>query len=76
MFHPEKCTTIHISKKRNLIHTGYKLHGHTLESVPGSKYLGVHVNKDPSAKIRTGELTTSGRSLIKARNKSGPRTVP
>jgi hypothetical protein len=25
MFHPEKCTTIHISKKRNPIHTGYKL---------------------------------------------------
>ena len=36
------------SKKRNPIHTGYKLHGHTLESVPGSKYLGVHVNKDLS----------------------------
>jgi hypothetical protein len=48
MFHPEKCTTIHISKKRNPIHTGYKLRGHTLESVPGSKYLGVHVNKDLS----------------------------
>jgi hypothetical protein len=48
MFHPEKCTTIHISKKRNPIHTGYRLHGHTLESVPGSKYLGVHVNKDLS----------------------------
>jgi hypothetical protein len=48
MFHPEKCTTIHISKKRNPIHTGYKLHGRTLESVPGSKYLGVHVNKDLS----------------------------
>jgi hypothetical protein len=27
MFHPEKCTTIHISKKRNPIHTGHKLHG-------------------------------------------------
>jgi hypothetical protein len=48
MFHPEKCTTIHISKKRNPIHAGDKLHGHTLESVPGSKYLGVHVNKDLS----------------------------
>ena len=46
MFHPEKCTITHISKKRNPIHTCYKLHGHTLESVPGSKYLDVHVNKD------------------------------
>jgi hypothetical protein len=39
MFHPEKCTTIHISKKRNPIHTVYKLYGHTLESVPGSKQI-------------------------------------
>jgi hypothetical protein len=30
MFHPEKCTTTHISKKRNPIYTGYKLHGQTL----------------------------------------------
>ena len=35
-------------KSTNPIHTGYKLHGHTLESVPGGKYLGVHVNKDLS----------------------------
>jgi hypothetical protein len=44
-FHPEKCTITHISKKRNPIHTCYKLHGHTLESVPGNKYLVVHVSK-------------------------------
>jgi hypothetical protein len=42
MFHPEKCTTIHISKKRNPIHMVIHL------SVPGSKYLGVRVNKDLS----------------------------
>ena len=42
---PGKCPITHISKKRNPIHTCYKLHGHTLESVPGSKYLVVHVNK-------------------------------
>ena len=48
MFHPEKCTTIHISKKRMPVQTGYQLHGHTLESVPGGKYLGVHISKDLS----------------------------
>ena len=48
MFHPEKCTTIHISKKRMPVQTCYQLHGHTLESVPGGKYLGVHISKDLS----------------------------
>ncbi|KAK3087936.1 hypothetical protein FSP39_012625 [Pinctada imbricata] len=48
MFHPEKCTTINITKKRSPIHTGYRLHGHTLESVPGGKYLGVYISKDLS----------------------------
>ena len=46
MFHPEKCTTIHISKKRMPVRTGYQFLGHTLESVPGGKYLGVHISKD------------------------------
>ena len=48
MFHPEKCTTIHISKKECQSQTGYQLHDHTLESVPGGKYLGVHISKDLS----------------------------
>ena len=48
MFHPEKCTTSTFPWRETQIHTGYKLHSHTLESVPGSKYLGVHVSKDLS----------------------------
>jgi hypothetical protein len=49
MFHPEKCTTIHISKKRNPIHTVYKLYGiHLRVSLVASKYLGVHVIQDLS----------------------------
>ena len=46
MFHQGKCTTIHISKKRKPVHTDYQIHSHTLESVPGGKYLGVHISKD------------------------------
>ena len=48
MFHLEKFTTIHIFKKRMTVQTGYQLHGHTLESVQGGKYLGVHISKDLS----------------------------
>ena len=47
-FHPEKCTTIHITKKRKPIDSKYQLHGHTLETVPGGKYLGVYISQDLS----------------------------
>ena len=47
-FHPQKCTTIHISKKHKPTICDYHLHGHTLESVPGGKYLGLYISKDLS----------------------------
>ena len=49
-FHPQKCTTIHISKRKNPIKIDYKLHNHTLESVPGGKYLGIYISQDLSWK--------------------------
>ena len=48
LFHPEKCTTIHIIRKRKPAKADYQLHGHTLESVPGGKYLGVYISDDLS----------------------------
>jgi hypothetical protein len=47
-FHPEKCTTIHITKKKRPVKVDYLLHGHTLENVPGGKYLGVYISQDLS----------------------------
>ena len=47
-FHPQQCTTIRISKKRKPICVDYHLHGHTLETVPGGKYLGVYISQDLS----------------------------
>ena len=43
-FHPQKCTVIHISNKRQPRKTGYTLHGHTLEEVDSAKYLGVTIH--------------------------------
>ena len=45
-FHPEKCTVIRISNKRQPLQTNYKLHGHNLEVVPSGKYLGVTISED------------------------------
>ncbi|KAL8613962.1 hypothetical protein ACOMHN_023198 [Nucella lapillus] len=41
-FHPDKCTTLPVSRKENPILNEYKLHGHTLATVQSAKYL-----KDP-----------------------------
>lgn len=40
-FHPDKCNVLSMTQKKNRIHYSYKLHGHVLESVDSSKYLGV-----------------------------------
>ena len=43
-FHPQKCTVIRInSNRRRIINTNYQIHGHTLEVVDSSKYLGVTI---------------------------------
>ena len=41
-FHPEKCTVLRISTSRHTIkESSYFLHGHKLQLVDNSKYLGV-----------------------------------
>ncbi|XP_071151684.1 uncharacterized protein [Mytilus edulis] len=46
-FHPGKCNFIRIStNSKSKKETYYKLHGHTLETVPTSKYLGVNFSED------------------------------
>ena len=46
-FYPQKCTVIRINQKRwRLINTNYQIHGHTLEVVDSSKYLGVTISQD------------------------------
>ncbi|VDI70621.1 Hypothetical predicted protein [Mytilus galloprovincialis] len=39
-FHPEKCTVMRISNKRNTLQITYTLHEHQLEVVDSGKYLG------------------------------------
>ncbi|MCG8078457.1 MAG: reverse transcriptase family protein, partial [Candidatus Thiodiazotropha taylori] len=50
-FHPVKCQVIRINpNRRQIIPTNYQLHGHTLEVVNSSKYLGVTISEDLSWK--------------------------
>ena len=45
-FHPEKCTVIRISGRRQQHQSSYTLHSHTLEVVDSGKYLGVVISND------------------------------
>jgi len=45
-FHPEKCHVPTISRKRNLVHHEYVLHGHKLQHVDSVKYLGITLTSD------------------------------
>ena len=49
-FNPTKCTVIRVSpsKTKPVLPTHYQLHGHTLEVVEASKYLGVTITNDLS----------------------------
>ena len=45
-FHPDKCLTLHVSRKHNPLLGSYTLHGHTLQTVHEAKYLGVNITDD------------------------------
>ena len=45
-FHPEKCVVIRVFNKRKPINARYTIHGHMLQEVDSTKYLGVTISKD------------------------------
>ena len=45
-FHPQKCSNMSASKKDLKLNAAYTLHGHTLENVKSTKYLGVNIQND------------------------------
>jgi hypothetical protein len=45
-FHPDKCSVMHITTKKNPIHHKYVLHQHTLQIESSTKYLGVTIQSD------------------------------
>ena len=45
-FHPEKCSTLHMTRRRTTLDEAYTLHGHQLQVEPHVKYLGVTISED------------------------------
>ena len=46
LFHPDKCTTLPVTRNRRTKNRDYQLHGHTLQTVESAKYLGITIQKD------------------------------
>ena len=51
-FNPTKCVVLRISLKKNVLQTQYMLHGHTVEVVGSSKYLGKTIKDDLSTETQ------------------------
>ena len=63
-FNPSKCLVIHVTRSRTPVPSQYLLHGQALESVAGSKYLGVEISNNLSFNNHIQNITTSAsRSL-------------
>ena len=63
-FNPSKCLVIHITRSRTPVPSQYLLHGQVLESVAGSKYLGVEISSNLSFNGHIQNITTSASRFL------------
>ena len=63
-FHPDKCTNLSISQKKNNYRHNYILHNHILESVTSAKYLGITLQSNLKWNKHIDNIVSNGnRSL-------------
>ena len=43
-FHPQKCQTMPITNKRNIIQSTYIIHNHNFQTINTAKYLGIYIH--------------------------------
>jgi hypothetical protein len=46
LFHPQKCSVVHLTRCRQILHFDYQLHSHILQTESQVKYLGVTISND------------------------------
>ena len=64
-FHPNKCSTIRISRSRNPITTDYTLKGHTLTTEDYTKYLGVELQSTFSWNRHIDQTVKKANSMVR-----------
>ena len=63
-FHPDKCNVLHVSRSRKPKKSDYYLHGHKLESVKSTKYLGVTLSDTGEFDEHIRNVVTSGNQML------------
>ena len=63
-FHPDKCSTLRISRSRKPITTSYTLKGHALVTEDSTKYLGVVLQPNLSWNRHIDQIAKKGNSML------------
>ena len=63
-FHPNKCSVLHVSRSKVKKHNEYFLHGHRLECVSSTRYLGVTLQDDGEFDKHIREVANSGSQML------------
>jgi hypothetical protein len=63
-FHPQKCSTVHMTRRRTTQERGYLLHGHRLQEETQVKYLGVTLTKDLKWGPHISNITTKANRTL------------
>jgi hypothetical protein len=81
-FHPAKCTTVHMTRRRITLPYGYTLHGQTLQEETQAKYLGVTLTSDLKWSTHIANITNKAnktlgfvRRNIKTNNKAAKQAA-
>jgi hypothetical protein len=63
-FHPDKCSVLSVTKKRQQIQHNYILHNHIFESVSSAKYLGITVQSNLKWDKHINDITSKGNKSL------------
>ena len=63
-FHPQKCSTLSVTRSRSPLRYPYQLKGHTLEVQDTTKYLGVDLQSTLSWKNHIDPITKKSNSML------------
>jgi myo-inositol-hexaphosphate 3-phosphohydrolase len=64
VFHPDKCSVLAITNKKNPVKHNYLLHNHTLESVSSAKYFGITLQSDLKRTQHTNNIVANANKSL------------
>ena len=63
-FHPNKCSVLSVTKKKQPIQHNYIIHNHILESVSSAKYLDITVQSNLKWDKHINDITSKGNKAL------------